>query len=238
MTQRAVSALLFDKDGTLFHFGDTWNTWAISVIDHLSDGDPDRRATLARATHFDLDSQSFAPSSPVIAGTNREAAECLSAALPDHSLPQIEALLTDLAKDAPLAPTVPLPAFFTALKTQGFALGLMTNDTEEAARAHLDTAGIAPLFDFIAGFDSGFGAKPSPAPLLAFSDATGHAPERCVMVGDSTHDLIAGRAAGMKTVGVLTGPARASALAPHADVVLPDIGHLPGWLGVDVAMDD
>ena len=50
------------------------------------------------------------------------------------------------------------------------------------------------------------------------------------MVGDSRHDLISGRAAGMATVAVLTGIAGAGELAPHADVVLPDIGHLPGWL--------
>ena len=50
------------------------------------------------------------------------------------------------------------------------------------------------------------------------------------MVGDSRHDLIAGRAAGMQTVGVLTGMAELADLAPFADVVLPDIGHLPLWL--------
>jgi phosphoglycolate phosphatase len=52
------------------------------------------------------------------------------------------------------------------------------------------------------------------------------------MVGDSTHDLIAGRAAGMGTVAVLTGMASTSDLAPFADLVLPDIGHLPAWLGL------
>jgi len=50
------------------------------------------------------------------------------------------------------------------------------------------------------------------------------------MVGDSTHDLIAGRAAGMKTIAVLTGMAGPADLAPLADAVLPDIGHIPGWL--------
>ena len=72
--------------------------------------------------------------------------------------------------------------------------------------------------------------KPMPEPLLAFCDAIGVAPNRAIMVGDSTHDLIAGRLAGMGTVGVLTGMADAGTLAPHADVVLPDIGHLTGWL--------
>ena len=58
----------------------------------------------------------------------------------------------------------------------------------------------------------------------------GLAPARVVMVGDSTHDLIAGRAAGMQTVGVLTGPASRADLGKLADAVLPDIGHLPAWL--------
>ena len=40
----------------------------------------------------------------------------------------------------------------------------------------------------------------------------------------------AGRAAGMICVGVLTGMAGPDTLAPLADVVLPDIGHLPAWL--------
>jgi phosphoglycolate phosphatase len=34
----------------------------------------------------------------------------------------------------------------------------------------------------------------------------------------------------MQTVGVLTGTAVEADLAPLADVVLPDIGHLPDWL--------
>ncbi|MGB5558750.1 MAG: HAD hydrolase-like protein, partial [Paracoccaceae bacterium] len=40
----------------------------------------------------------------------------------------------------------------------------------------------------------------------------------------------AGRGAGMQTVAVLTGVASADDLRGHADVVLPDIGHLAGWV--------
>jgi phosphoglycolate phosphatase len=52
------------------------------------------------------------------------------------------------------------------------------------------------------------------------------------MVGDSTHDLHAGRAAGMVCVAVLTGVADRDELAPHADVVLDTIADLPRWLGL------
>ena len=55
------------------------------------------------------------------------------------------------------------------------------------------------------------------------------------MIGDSTHDLDSGRAAGMVTVAVLTGVASRADLEPHADVVLADIAALPDWLGLPPA---
>ena len=106
----------------------------------------------------------------------------------------------------------------------------MTNDSERGARSNLSHAGVLDHFEMIVGFDSGFGAKPYPDPLLAIAAQMDIAPERCAMVGDSTHDLIAGRAAGMQSVAVLTGVAEANELRPHADVVLRDIGEIPAWL--------
>jgi hypothetical protein len=104
-----------------------------------------------------------------------------------------------------------------------------TNATPAELDAHLDAAGIE-LFDFVAGCDSGHGAKPGPGMCLAFAAHLGCAPGAVVMVGDSLHDLKAGRAAGMRTVGVLTGLARRDDLLPFADAVLPDIGASAHWL--------
>jgi phosphoglycolate phosphatase len=89
---------------------------------------------------------------------------------------------------------------------------------------------VLDLFDFVAGCDSGWGGKPAPGQLLAFAERVGVNPLRSVMVGDSLHDLHAGRDAGMKRAAVLTGIAAADELAPHADVVLPDISHLAAWI--------
>ncbi|MCM2560757.1 HAD family hydrolase [Lutimaribacter sp. EGI FJ00015] len=225
-----IQGIIFDKDGTLFDFGATWNGWAAGVIDHLSGGDAVRAQAMADAARFDLGAGAFHPDSPVIAGTSREAAECLASALPERDLDEIERLLDEMAARAPLAPAVPLDPFLAELGARGLRLGVMTNDSEVTAMAHLNAAGIARRFDFIAGFDSGHGAKPAPEPLLAFATFVGLAPANVVMVGDSLHDLVAGRAAGMRTVGVLTGMAGHDELAPMADVVLPDIGHLPTWL--------
>ncbi|ASP23112.1 phosphoglycolate phosphatase [Antarctobacter heliothermus] len=230
MMGRGIEAVLFDKDGTLFDFAATWNTFAARLIDQLSEGDDLRRHGLARALKFDLESGRFLPDSPVIAGTNREVALLIAPILPRRTVDELEALIMAEAEVAPLSEAVALVPYLAGLAARGLTLGVMTNDSESVARAHLRAAGIEGMFDFVAGADSGHGAKPSPLPLLAFATATGHAPERVVMVGDSLHDLVAGRAAGMWTAGVLTGMAGADALAPMADVILPDIGHLPGWL--------
>lgn len=228
---RRVDGLLFDKDGTLFDFHATWSVWAHGVIRELGEGDAPLMQRLADAADYDLALRRFRPTSPIIAGTNREAAECLARALPRRAVDEIEIFLMQSAARAPLAPAVPLAPFLEGLALTGLRLGVMTNDTEHGARAHLGAAGVAGHFHFIAGFDSGHGAKPSPAPLLAFATAMALDPARIAMVGDSTHDLMAGRAAGMQTIGVLTGPAQEADLAPLADAVFPDIGHIPGWLG-------
>ena len=129
-----------------------------------------------------------------------------------------------------MAPAVDLRPVLFGLRTRGLRLGVATNDSEEAALAQLRSANALDLFDMVNGSDSGFGAKPDPGMCLAFSDATGIAPEALVMVGDSTHDIRAGRAAGFTCVAVLTGVATEADLAPHADAVLPDIAALEDWL--------
>ncbi|WP_417724743.1 HAD family hydrolase [Salipiger sp.] len=233
MTGAPIAAVLFDKDGTLFDFGATWNVWALGALHHFAAGDAARLEALAAEARFDLAIPAFHPDSPIIAGTNREAAECLARALPGHAVEDIEEHLMRSAATAPLTEAVPLGPLLAELRAMGMRLGVMTNDTEFSARAHLGAVGVSEAFDFIAGFDSGHGAKPAPGPLLAFADSIDLPPGQVVMVGDSTHDLEAGRAAGMRTVGVLTGPAVAGDLAHLADVVLPDIGHLPGWLAAE-----
>ena len=225
-----LDGIIFDKDGTLFDFGATWNTWALDLIAELSDGDASTARRIAQETDFDLNTRQFRPTSPIIAGTGREAAECVARALPGRSLDALEALMNERAATAPQVPPTDLAPLLNDLAGRGLKLGVMTNDSEYAARAHLTAAGVLDTFDWVAGFDSGFGAKPAPTPLLAFAEHTGLEPARIAIVGDSTHDLIAGQAAGMVPVAVLSGMANATVLSPYAEVVLPHIGHLPNWL--------
>ena len=233
MTQRLdLDAIIFDKDGTLFDFGTTWNEFGGRLIVAFAEGDADLEQRLAVATHYDLENRSYLPSSPVIAGTNREAAELFHKELPNYAIEELEASLLQMALSVPQAEVVPLRRYFERLRAAGLKVAVMTNDTERAARTHMERANCLDVVDFIVGFDSGFGAKPTPDPLWACARHVGVSPERCAMVGDSTHDLVAGRAAGMMAIGVLTGMAVRSDLEPYADLVLNDIGEIPALLSV------
>lgn len=227
---KPCQAILFDKDGTLFDFGTTWEAWAGAFLLRLAEQDHDRAAHLGRQIGFDTTNQRFRPDSIAIAGTSGDVALALVPHFPTLSHSALIDILNQESQSAPQSEAVPLIPLLDQLRAMGLKLGVATNDGEMPALAHLQASGVVDRFDFIAGYDSGHGAKPGPGQLLAFATAMDLDPDCVVMVGDSTHDLIAGRAAGMRTVGVLTGLAETSELAPHADVVFPNIGHLPAWL--------
>jgi phosphoglycolate phosphatase len=227
----AVRGIVFDKDGTLFDFQTTWAAVTGRMLTVLADGDPALEARVAEAAGYDLSARKLLPGSVIVASTVVEAADVLISAMPRGTdRGRVIDIMLRLAETAPQVEAVPLIPYFDDLRTRGLVLGIATNDGEEPARVHLDKAGVLGHMDFIAGYDSGHGAKPAPGQLHAFCAATGLAPDAVLMVGDSRHDLIAGRAAGMRTVGVLTGLATASDLVPEATVVFDHIGHIPGWL--------
>jgi phosphoglycolate phosphatase len=227
----AVRGIVFDKDGTLFDFQTTWAAVTGQMLGALAEGDTALEARIAEAAGYDLATQKLLPGSVIVAATVVEAADVLISAMPRGTdRGRVIDIMLRLAETAPQVEAVPLLPFFDGLRARDLAIGIATNDGEAPARVHLEKAGVLGHMDFIAGYDSGHGAKPGPGQLHAFCAATGLAPEAVLMVGDSRHDLIAGRAAGMRTVGVLTGLATAEDLAGEATVVFDHIGHLPGWL--------
>lgn len=222
----AIRGIIFDKDGTLYDFEATWGVWAAELLAGLFGPQAAERGA---ALGFDLGSRRFAPTSPVIAETTTFVARLLLPHLPDWDEPRLVAHMKALGRRVPLVQPVPLRPLIAALSA-AHVLAVATNDDEASARDQLRRTGIDGHFRLVYGYDSGHGGKPAPGQILAFLAETGLPPQDVAMIGDSLHDLHAGRAAGVRTVAVLTGPARAETLEPHADAVLPHIGHLPGWL--------
>jgi phosphoglycolate phosphatase len=232
-----VRGVLFDKDGTLFDFRATWGAWARSFLLDLAGGDAARAATLGEPIGYDYLRGEFAADSLVIAATPREITEALLPHVPEASPASLVMRMNTASAAARVVEAVPLAPLLGLLRAQGLKLGVATNDAAAPAREHLRSVGVEAHFDFVAGFDSGFGGKPQPGMVLAFADRFGLAPQEVLMVGDSRHDLVAARAAGARAIAVLTGMADEADLAPLAETVLPDIGHLPGWIASQMPME-
>lgn len=227
---RDIRGIIFDKDGTLFDFNATWGTWTETLLIKVANGDLDLVTRLAMILGYDLAEKRFHADSVVIAETADTVAERILPLLAGRDKAELLAEMNALAAEVPQMEAAPLVPFVAELRARGLTLGVVTNDAEAPARAHLRKADIIDQMAFVAGYDSGYGAKPAPDPLLAFTLIAGIDPINCAMVGDSLHDLHAGRAAGMTTIGVLTGPAERAELETVADVVLASIADIPGWL--------
>ncbi len=226
-----IKGILFDKDGTLFDFQTTWGTWTSRFFLDVAGGDQQAAAEMSLAVGYDMEAQVFAKDSVIISHTADEVTAAIGKLLPDWAPDDLLAHVNHTAAQVPQLEAVPLVPLFTGFRGRGLKLGVATNDAESPARAHLGRAGIIDLLDFIAGYDSGFGGKPAPGMQHGFCEKLGLSPGEVLMVGDSAHDLIAGRAAGMTTIAVLTGISEAHELAPYADEVFADIGEIPSFLG-------
>jgi phosphoglycolate phosphatase len=228
-----IRAILFDKDGTLVDFDRTWGPAVGAVLQHLACGDDALYRKLCAVTGL-VDGARFLPDSPFIDGPTSVFAGCWATVLGRPAdapfLKEIDRLLCE-ATTARLAAIGDPKAVLAELAGRGYRLGLITNDAEATARAHARKLGLEPMLAFIAGYDSGFGAKPAPGPVLAFAAAIGVSTSEIVVVGDTALDVVTARAAGAKAVVVLSGPRSADDLQQaKADAVIASIAQLSAWL--------
>ena len=92
-----------------------------------------------------------------------------------------------------------------ALRAAGLRLACLTNKPTAFARPLLACKGLDGFFDHSFGGDAFARKKPDPLPLLKTCQALGTAPARTLMVGDSSNDAAAARAAGCPVVLVSYG---------------------------------
>lgn len=228
-----VEAILFDKDGTLFDFHRTWGLWSRGFLLDLAGNDMALARRMAAAADFDLDAARYGPDSVLVAATPHEIAEILLPHLPGASLAGIVSRMNALSATVAQQEATPLVPLMTELAARGLRLGVVTNDAEAPARAHLAAAAVLERFEQVLGCDSGYAPKPAPDMLVAFAEIAGLDPRNVVVVGDSPHDMVAARAAGMRGLGVLTGVATRAQFGGLAETVLPSIAALPRWLDME-----
>ena len=92
-----------------------------------------------------------------------------------------------------------------ALRDRGLRLACLTNKPTAFARPLLADKGLDGFFEVMFGGDAFERKKPDPLPLLRACEALGTRPARTLMVGDSSNDAKAARAAGCPVVLVSYG---------------------------------
>jgi pyrophosphatase PpaX len=127
--------------------------------------------------------------------------------------------------------TRPFPGAVEAvrrLRERGCAIGVVTSKLLEGATRSMAHVGLVPLVDVVVGAHCAPRPKPDPAPVLLALERLGRSPAEALFAGDSPHDVAAGRAAGVVTVGVLWGACSRDAMeAAGPDHLLDRIDELP-----------
>tara|TARA_B100001057_G_C22777280_1_gene922156 strand:- start:421 stop:1131 length:711 start_codon:yes stop_codon:yes gene_type:complete len=224
--QVRIKAILFDKDGTIFSFQESWGNWFFSLSRKLADGNNRDLEKIFIEFDFDNSKKKFNIGSKFASSTFEENIERFKRILPSKSKKQIMQTAIESTKEINQIPVTNLTAFFLNLKSRNLLLGVVTNDLEETTINQLKKNKIYNFFDYIVGSNSGYGAKPEPGQLNQFCKRFKIKPSNVMMVGDTLHDLIAGKKAKMNTVGVLTGIAKKSELLLETNYVVNDISEI------------
>ncbi|MBB2776444.1 UNVERIFIED_ORG: phosphoglycolate phosphatase [Comamonas terrigena] len=114
-----------------------------------------------------------------------------------------------------------------ALRAGGLRLACVTNKPLAFTRPLLAVKGLQGLFEQVFGGDSFATKKPDPLPLLKTCEALGTTPARTLMLGDSSNDAQAARAAGCPVVLVTYGYNHGQSVeAVGADALIDSIAQL------------
>ncbi|MDM0013898.1 phosphoglycolate phosphatase [Variovorax sp. J22P168] len=119
-----------------------------------------------------------------------------------------------------------------ALRARGLRLACLTNKPTAFARPLLAAKGLDGYFEFVFGGDAFERKKPDPLPLCKTCEALRTMPSRTLMIGDSSNDARAARAAGCPVLLVSYGynhgePVR----GVDADAFVDSLAELAGLLG-------
>ena len=221
-----IKGILFDKDGTLLDYDESWLPVNRELARIAAEGDTALADHLLATCGMDPVTGHIVPDSLLAAGNTRQIAEGLVAAGSKVEVIELTIKLDDLFANAAefSVPVTDLSVFFVRLHKRGFKLGIASSDNERSIRQTAQRFGISEYVDYVAGYDSGFGSKPEPGMVLGFCAATGLSPEEIAMVGDNNHDLHMGRNAKVGlTIAVLTGTGSRESLSGAADHVFDDI---------------
>jgi len=192
-----VAAVIFDLDGTLIDSIDIYFTIVEKALKRLNLPAVSRNRILAAAESEEFKWELVLPQEVL---NRKEEIIDEAWAVINEIAPQMFADNLDLIQGA--------GDIVENLSSNGLKIGLVTSTQRqylETKMQPLKNAGVDDLFEAIITSDDVKKRKPAPDPLITCAQQLDMKPGNCVYVGDTTTDIKAGKAAGMRTVAVLTG---------------------------------
>ncbi|MCC6244336.1 MAG: HAD-IA family hydrolase [Gemmatimonadaceae bacterium] len=117
-------------------------------------------------------------------------------------------------------------------RDEGHATALVTSKGKGMTARSLQHVGLAHAFDAIVTYEETTRHKPMPDPVFLALERLGIGADRALFVGDSPHDMGAGRAAGVQTAAALWGPFTREELAGnHPTYWMTQMSDLPAIVG-------
>jgi len=199
-----LKAVIFDKDGTLVDDDNTWAPALVDLVHMLTECEPDARQACADAVGIDLEHNRLIPGSPATFASNAQIAEAVASTLStSRGLPvlieEVEHFLTS-AVPANVVAVNGADQILARLHGAGVRLAMATNDGEDSTLRQIEHLEWVAYFDWISGYDSGWGPKPDPGMLSACIKHFGIAPHETLMIGDTFADIDAAAAAEIPSV--------------------------------------
>jgi phosphoglycolate phosphatase len=217
VVERKIHAVVFDLDGTL-----------IDSRDDIADA---VNVALAASGRARLSTEEIAH----YVGDGAKLLLSRAARLPpeDPGLDLLIAAFLDHYAQNATARTMLMPHAADALDVLGrdYQLALLTNKPRRTTEVILDALALWPRFRMVIAGGDLPQKKPDPLPLQHIAKELGTTPRALVMVGDGPQDVLAARAAGSLSVGIVGGFAtREDLLAAQPDALVEDLGALVPWI--------
>mmetsp|Transcript_8008 Transcript_8008/g.18566 ORF Transcript_8008/g.18566 Transcript_8008/m.18566 type:complete len:310 (+) Transcript_8008:498-1427(+) len=239
--------IVFDKDGTLGEDAASLKRWAIYMTQQLEVElkDLDTREGLMKEFHahlgWDPQTQALLPSAPLAAGTWQDQVVTTQTILQKANLDPDLAVAWHAemermgihGADPPVLKDGGLRAMMEACRDDhGLLVSVCTSDDTIPTREALALWGVDDVVRCSVCADQVSEPKPSAVPLRTLCRHLEVEPHQCIVVGDTVSDTgMARNANALLCIGVLTGSGTASQLLETgADVVVPDVGHVPALL--------
>ena len=130
------------------------------------------------------------------------------ASLPENTLADALAWYKKYYEAHPCDHTRLYPGFYELLEklqSQGIKMSIVSNKPEAITELIVNKLGISEFFTKVIGPESVKRMKPDPEGLLLCLSAMHTENKEALMIGDSYTDIMAGKAAGMKTCAILYG---------------------------------